>query len=290
MSSRAGLLHDDLRLGAVRLRVTDRDRAVAFYRDVIGLTWLGETDDRIAQLGTPDGAVVVELAANADLQAAGRHAGLYHVALLYPSRPELARAIERIAMASSPVQGASDHGTHEAIYLADPDGNGLELAVDRPRDDWPESLANVESIRPQPLDLANLLETVADDERVPARASDGLRVGHLHLHVGDIAQATTYYVDAVGFDAMTMLDVAGFVSAGGYHHHLGYNTWQGVGVGPAPKDVVGLDWWSVVLPTTDELDALESRLRAAKAVVERPSPDLLVTRDPWGTELRVHGG
>jgi catechol 2,3-dioxygenase len=278
------LLPDGLELGAARLIVTDLDRSIEYYEQVIGLVVLERADDEVI-LGTPDGTHVLELELREGARRAGRHAGLYHVALLYPSREELARVVTRIAASRTMIDGASDHGTHEAIYLPDPDGNGLELAADRPRDTWP-NLADIEEIRPRPLDMQALLATIAGEEPL-LPAADGLVVGHLHVHVGDIAEARAFYVDVVGFELVTSLDVAAFVSAGGYHHHLAFNTWKGVGVGPAPDDAVGLRFWSATLPTAADVVELEQRLEAAGQRHERTPEGTLVTWDPWGIELRV---
>lgn len=279
------LLPDELRIGPARLVVTDIERTAAFHREVLGLTRHDDVDGT-ARLGTPDGTVVLELVERPDARPAGRHAGLYHVALLYPSREELARVIERIAATGTAIDGASDHGTHEAIYLPDPDGNGLELAVDRPREQWPD-LGDIEEIRPRPLDVHSLLEAVSGADDVPQHAQDGLIVGHLHLHVGDVAAATEFWTRTVGFEVVTSLPVAAFLSAGGYHHHLAVNSWRGEDVGPAPADAVGLAHWSVELPSARDVDELAERLSHAGADHERHDDGTLAVRDPWGIELRV---
>ena len=282
-------LPDALRLGATRLVVTDLERSTAFYQDVLGLTRLADSAEGIARFGGAADIAILELAELPGARRAGRHAGLYHVALLFPTREELARVVERIAATRTRIDGASDHGTHEAIYLPDPDGNGIELAADRPRDTWPD-LSNIEEIRPRPLDMHALLATVAGEGDVPARAADGVTVGHLHLHVGDIPEATAFYVDVVGFEAITSIPVAGFVSAGGYHHHLAFNTWKGEGVPPAPADAVGLAFWTAHVPTTVDLEELHERLTAAGADAERTPDGSVVLRDPWRNELRVSLG
>ncbi|MCW2923585.1 MAG: Glyoxalase/bleomycin resistance protein/dioxygenase [Thermoleophilia bacterium] len=282
---RAGRLPDALRLGPTRLRVTDVARSAEFYERVVGLQPLSVVDG-LASLGTSDGVAVLELEEQADARPAGRHAGLYHVALLYPTREELARVIVRIATTRTAIQGASDHGTHEAIYLADPDGIGLELAADRPREQWPANLDDIEEIRPRPLDVEALVDLVRDEPPV-AHAATGLSVGHLHLHVGNIAAGADFYTDVVGFDQMMRMDVAVFVASGGYHHHLGMNTWQGVGVGPAPAGTVGLRWWTAYVPDAADVDALAARLEAAGSDVERLPSGGIALRDPWQHELRV---
>src|SRR3954447_20033986 len=177
-------LPDALRLGAVELTVADVDRSVAWYQSALGLR-VHRHEPALAELGDGSETVLV-LVEDPQARPAGRHAGLYHYALLYPTREELARAALRLAATQTPIQGASDHRTHEAIYLPDPDGNGIELAWDRPREAWPAGLGYDGG--PAPLDFGALLATVAG-EQPPAHVGPGLRMGHLHLHVGDIADA-----------------------------------------------------------------------------------------------------
>jgi catechol 2,3-dioxygenase len=270
-----------LRLRAVHLVVADLDRSVAWYGRSLGLL-THRHDPARAELG--DGRETV-LVLHEDPQArpAGRHAGLYHVAYLLPTREELARAAVRLGATRTPIQGASDHRTHEAIYLADPDGNGIELAADRPRAAWPEDLGYAGG--PAPLAFDDLLAGVAGEEPSP-RVREGLSVGHLHLHVGDVPGALGFYRDALGFELRADLGSAAFVSAGGYHHHLGVNVWQGRGVGPAPAHTAGLREWTVELPSPDDVEAVRGRLVAAGIPVE-DRPGGLLVRDPWDTALAV---
>ena len=256
-----------LALGRVSLTVTDLDRSVAWYQRALGLRPMGD-----GLLGDGE-EVLVELVEDAQATPPGRTAGLFHYALLF-ERAELSRVALRLARTQTPIQGASDHGTHEAIYLADPDGNGIELAADRPRSAWPAGLGYAGG--PAPLDLDGLMALAAGE--APAdRVRPGLRMGHLHLHVGDIGEGRRFYCDVVGFEEQANLGTAAFVSAGGYHHHLGFNVWNGVGVGPPPPGSVGLRHWTVVLPPEDAA-ALRERAGAGE--------DGLV-RDPWGTAMRV---
>ena len=261
-----------LRLGAVHLTVTDLQRAIGWYETALGLRVRARAVTE-AELGD-EAATVVHLHEDAGAQRAGRRAGLYHYALLFPSREELARAVLRVSAARTPVQGLSDHGTHEAIYLPDPDGNGIELAADRPRDRWP---ADQYSGGPAPLDLDSLLSTIAG-ETATAQVRDGVSVGHMHLHVGDIEQALAFYCDVLGFELQANLGTAVFVSAGGYHHHVGLNVWQGRGVGPAPHHTVGLHHWTVQLQ--EGVDGVRRRVEAAGAPVEDVDQGFR-TRDPW---------
>ena len=266
----------DLRLGAVHLVVADVDRSVAWYQRALGLrVHLHEAG--LAELG--DGTeTVVALHEDGRARPAGRHAGLYHYALLYPSRAELARAAMRLAVTRTPIQGASDHRTHEAIYLPDLDGNGIELAADRPRERWPEGLGYDGG--PAPLDFDALLATVVD-EPPSDHVRAGLRVGHIHLHVGDVDEALAFYRDVLGFELQANLGTAAFVSAGGYHHHLGVNVWQGRGVGPAPAHTAGLRRWTVRLA---DASAVRARARSAGIAVEDVAGGFVV-RDPWRTAV-----
>jgi catechol 2,3-dioxygenase len=271
-----------LGMGEVQLTVSDLARAVAWYQSALGLR-IHELEAPMATLG--DGTTTV-LVLSEDSAAAhpGRHSGLYHYALLYPSREELARAALRLGATRTPIEGASDHGTHEAIYLADADGLGIELAADRPREQWP-SPGEEFSRGPAPLDLHGLLSTVARE--APAdHVAPGLRVGHVHLHVGSIERGLEFYRDTVGFDVQALLPTAAFVSAGGYHHHLGFNTWLGEGVPPQPRDVIGLRYWTIELDSDSDLVAVRARLEDAGAPIE-PVERGFLTRDPFEIPLRV---
>jgi catechol 2,3-dioxygenase len=277
-------LADATRLGAVHLTVTDLERSLAFYEHAIGLR-VHRRDEKIAALGAGDEDLVV-LHEDRAARPAGRHGGLYHVALLYPTREELARVAIRLAITRVPIQGASNHGTHEAIYLPDPDGNGLELAADFPREQWPDiSSPEGYGAGPAPLDLDDLLATIAGEDPV-AHAAPGLTVGHVHLHVGDLEAATRFYRDGLGFAVMTDLGTAVFVAAGGYHHHVGVNVWRGRGVAPMPADAVGLRHWTLVVASAGELAATRARLEAIGAPVEERE-DGVLARDPSGTAVLV---
>ncbi len=269
----AARLPAGLRLGAVHLVVRDLERAIDWYRRALGLR-LHARGQAEAALGDGEETVLV-LHEDADARPPGRHAGLYHYALLFPSREELARAVARVAAARTPVEGASDHGTHEALYLPDADGNGIELAADRPRERWPRDFY---ASGPAPLDLESLLGTIAGEEP-PAKVGRGLRVGHLHLHVGDLAQGLAFYRDLLGFELMADLGTAAFVAAGGYHHHLAFNTWRGRGLGPAPEHTIGLDHWTVRMPAAD-VARLRRRVETAGLAVQ-PVDGGFGVRDPW---------
>ena len=274
-------LAPETRLGAVELTVTDLERSLAFYERALGLRVHARRDGRAA-LGA-GGQDLLVLVADPDARRAGRHAGLYHFALLHSSRLELARAALRLAATRTPVDGASDHGISEAIYLQDPDRNGIELAADRPRAHWPD-LADLGG-GPRPLDLHGLLAVAGDAP--PEQADPGLVLGHVHLHVGDLEAALRFYRDVLGFELMTRLPSALFVAAGGYHHHVGLNTWRGEGVPPAPDGVVGLRRFTVVLADAGEVAAVRARLEAAGAEATDHG-DGVLTRDPAGNRILLH--
>ena len=279
LTDTAPALPATLRLGAVHLTVADLDRAVAWYQSSLGLR-VHAREAASAELGDGPETVVV-LHEDPQTRPAGRHAGLYHYALLYPTREELARAALRLAATQTPIQGASDHRTHEAIYLPDADGNGIELACDRERHRWPTDLGYARG--PAPLDFDSLLGTVAG-ERPTAHVGEGLRMGHLHLHVGDIGQGLAFYRDVLGFEEQANLGTAAFVSAGGYHHHLGFNVWNGKGVGPAPEHTAGLRRWTVELPTESGVAEVRARAQASGRPTEPLAGGFLV-RDPWETAV-----
>jgi catechol 2,3-dioxygenase len=278
-------LPETLRLGAVALTVTDLDRSVAWYQAALGMR-VHRQDVGVAALGDGEEDVLVLHEDATATQPSRRSSGLYHYALLFPTREELARAALRLGATRTPIQGASDHGTHEAIYLPDPDGNGIELAADRPREQWPTPEEEFSRGGPMPLDFDALLETVAGEGSVDPQVQRGLRVGHVHLHVGDIPRALAFYRDAIGFDVWAMMPTAAFVSAGGYHHHLGLNTWRGEGAAPQRPGVVGLRHWTIVLATVDDVAEVRARVRYAGLDAADVAGGFAVT-DPFGMTVRV---
>jgi catechol 2,3-dioxygenase len=285
-AARSGaLLADATRLGGVELAVTDLDRSLDFYTRVIGLT-LRERGDGVAALGA-GGEDLVTL--HADPAARPAHgSGLYHYALLFPSREELAHAGRRVAESATPIDGASDHGTHEAIYLPDPDGIGIELAADRPRERWPDvrSGALFSAGPPQPLDIGGLFETVAQEPTRPL-ADRALTMGHVHLHVDDLDAASRFYIDGLGFELMMGLPTARFVSAGGYHHHVAYNVWRGVGAPAAPAGAIGLRHWTLVTAGAAEHAAVRERLSALGVALEERDGGATLARDPFGIAVLI---
>jgi catechol 2,3-dioxygenase len=217
-----------------------------------------------------------------------RASGLYHFAILVPSRLELAQVLKRIGETRTPVEGFSDHLVSEAIYLPDPDGNGIEMNRDRPRSEWPYDNGRLR-MATDPLDIDGVLgELKGQTEPWQGLARDTV-LGHMHLHVANVADAEAFYHGVLGFDVIfRMRASAGFVSAGGYHHHIAFNTWAGAGVPPPPPDSVGLRWFEIRLPNSDELAKVIERIRAANIAIEERADGLLV-RDPSQNGVLLKG-
>lgn len=258
MKEHSSQLPDETAIGCVTLRVRDAARALAFYRDVLGFEQRDVGAGAIG-LGPHGGETALVLAI--EPAAAPRPPdvlGLYHIALLLPDRHGLGAALARLVEARYPLQGFADHAVSEAVYLADPDGNGLELYADRPRDTWRWADGSIFMTTRQ-LDVRGLL---ASGERTRDRAMpEGTRVGHIHLQVSDLAEAESFYVDTLGFDVVSRgFPGALFVSAGGYHHHVGLNTWGRPG--PPPEDVAGLVEFELRVPDEAARDGVAARLRA----------------------------
>jgi catechol 2,3-dioxygenase len=273
-----------LALGAVRLRVRDVARAAAFYRDVVGLSPLGEEGGAV-RLGV-GGRALVELIESPNAPERPRGStGLFHLAILVPDRPALAVVLRRL-VARGIRLGASDHIVSEALYLDDPEGNGIEIYRDRPRSEWRWQAGTVEMATAQ-LDLRSVLADLPEgaglDDPMPA----GTVMGHVHLKVGDLAAARRFYVDRLGFAVTTdRYPGALFVSAGGYHHHLGLNIWESRGRGPAPEGALGLAHYTVVLPDAAAVEAVQERLEGAGETVRGIERGFVVA-DPWGIEAHV---
>ncbi len=272
-------IHPATALGAVHLTVADLDRSARFYTDVIGFRTLRR--DAASLVLTADGATpLLALYESPGARPKPRRAtGLYHFAILTPDRRALARSLRRLAELRYPITGASDHLVSEAIYLDDPDGNGIEIYRDRPRDAWPRHGAEVR-MAVDPLDFDGVLAELRDDDQPWDGLDPRTCIGHVHLHVADLRAAYAFYCDLLGFELMQRFgDSALFVSAGGYHHHLGLNTWAGVGAPPPPPDAAGLRFYEIKLPDQAALDQVVSRVQAAGVPLEQTTHGWLL-RDP----------
>lgn len=280
----------NIQLGAVHLRVRSLARALRFYQEVLGF-WLHDQTADKAVLSAGSNKLAVLYEDPAALPRLRGRTGLYHFAVLVPTRRELAHVLHNIAQREYPWQGAADHDVSEALYLADPDGNGIEIYRDRPREEWQYQDDGTLVMGTYRLDLANLLAELENgpDEAAPAWSqlnSDSV-MGHMHLHVHDIAEAEAFYGDVLGFDLMVRYgDSASFMSAGGYHHHLGLNIWAGRGAPPAPENSVGLRWFDLFLPDEAALAAAAERLQAAGVAITEDEDGLLV-HDPSQNGIRL---
>ena len=274
-------LPDATRMGEVHLAVSDLDRALGLYRDVLGFRVLRRQGDALL-LGADSPILRLSPAAGAAPRPSGT-TGLFHAAYLLPSRADLGRLIRRIVDLQHPVEGASDHLVSEALYLSDPDGNGIEVYADRPRSAWPVRDGSLQ-MATRPMDVRGVMAAGGTD---PWRGlPEGTVLGHMHLNVGAIAPAEAYYRDAVGLDLVTRYgDQASVLSAGGSHHHLAFNTWAGRGARPPPPGTLGLRDYTVVLPEEEAVDHVEARLRKVDADATREG-DALVSRDPAGNVVR----
>ncbi len=268
--------------GAIRLNVADLDRARAFYEQTIGLRRVGG-EAEVLRLGTNESALVELVDAPGAPRRPPRTTGLFHLAILHESRLELARALRRVARSGWSLTGASDHLVSEALYLSDPEGNGIELYRDRPRADWPYVDGRLE-MSTLPLDLGDLAAE-ADGDPDSERVSEGARIGHLHLNVADLDQAEAFYCGLLGFE-VTVRGYPGalFVSTGAYHHHLGLNTWAGQGAPSPPAGALGLSRFELVVDEALELDRIERRLLEAGIQTELGGDGIRVV-DPSANRL-----
>jgi catechol 2,3-dioxygenase len=271
-------------IGHVSLTVADLDRAREFYERVIGLRTLDQAGDTV-RLGADGGAPVIELVG--DPEASPRRpgtTGLFHLAILLPGRAELAGALRRVVDAGWPLAGASDHLVSEALYLGDPEGNGIEIYRDRPRDEWRRVDGRLQ-MATLPLDLDSVLEEQGATGGESSHAPAGTRIGHVHLNVADLAAAEAFYGGVLGFD-VTVRDYPGavFLSAGGYHHHIGANTWAGEGSPPPAPGSRGLRRFEIIVPSAAELAQVERRLIDAGLDPQAEDEEIRVS-DPSGNGI-----
>jgi catechol 2,3-dioxygenase len=281
-STRPGLAsRAPVHIGAVGLRVRDIDRMLDFYRRALGLTVL-DRGNGAAKLGA-GGVSFLELEHDPNARPDDkREAGLYHTAFLMPTRKELAQWLLQVARNHIPITGASDHGVSEAVYLDDPEGNGVEVYADRPPELWRWE-GNLVVMNTDRLDVDSLLAEA--DPSLPYGAPPGLRVGHVHLRVGDIQAAENFYAGAIGLAITRRRGGATFLSSGRYHHHVAGNIWHSAGAGPRQNNCAGLAWFSIEAED-GERQAIAARLRAVGAPLA-PFGSGYETADPWATAVRL---
>jgi catechol 2,3-dioxygenase len=256
----------DARMGLVELSVSDLDRSLAYWRNAIGLRVLSR-ENGVAELGVD--APLLRFVEEPGARPADGFTGLYHVALLVPDRPSLGRFLAHAAREQIPLEGLSDHAVSEAIYLRDPDRHGIEIYADRPREQWEGQVW--ERMTTIPLDAGSLL--AEGGEAAFEGLPEGTTIGHVHLRVRDVDETIGFYRDALGMGLTAQLgDMAAFLSAGGYHHHIGGNTWETRGAEPAPEGTARLLRFTIVLPEA-EVERVAGRLGGTEG------------RDPSGNPL-----
>jgi catechol 2,3-dioxygenase len=275
-------------IGVVALAVADLDRSVRFYNEAIGLRVLKRVESE-AILGAGHAPLLVLQEQPGALPwMTDQMTGLYHFAILVPSRAHLGLWLRHYLSTEYPPPGQGDHIVSEALYLRDPDGHGIEVYRDRPREGWHWENGRVR-MGGGPVDIRGMMAEAAATGETWSGLPVGTTIGHVHLQVGDIGQAEDFYHRILGFDVVSGMQSALFVSAGGYHHHFGLNTWHSKGAPPAPKDTATLRFFSLAMPTAEARDAVATRLAAA-GVSYQQTGGVVTVKDPWQNDVVLHQG
>lgn len=281
-------LSDATRLGVVRLQVADLERSLAFYQGTLGFRVVGRDASHAVLAAQGDDSPLVELHERPGARPAAHRGqlGLYHFAILLPDRPSLGRFMRHLGQLGARA-GASDHLVSEALYLRDPDNLGIEVYADRPRHTWQRTGRELR-MATDPIDAAGLMQAAGDTRWTGM--PPGTTIGHVHLHVGDLEAASAFFSEALGFDRMVWgYPGALFLGAGGYHHHLGTNTWAGSGAAPPHDDDARLLEWTIEVPDDADLTSIAENLSRGGYALERDASNApeIVTRDPWGSRIRL---
>ena len=277
-------------IGPVHRTVPSIERATAFYERVIGLAPAEQSDGSVLLGGAARLPPLLSLSGDSTAPARNpRQTGLFHFAILVPTRRDLAVALVRLAKGGWQLDGASDHLVSEALYLSDPDGNGIEIYRDRERSEWRTDAEGGIAMATLPLDLDGLLGELRDsppDAVADARMPDGTRIGHVHLQVAELDQIERFYAGVLGFDVITRsYPGALFVSAGGYHHHVGLNTWNSRGGSTPPAGGIGLRAYELRLGSDQALAEVVARIQAAGVASEPAADGATLVRDPSGNGI-----
>lgn len=284
-------IHPEAHIGHAHLRVSDISQNLRYYRDLLGFKVLGEPSNENAFLSV-DGLrpYLIALSKAAEPRIQRKHAGLYHFAVLLPDRKSLASLLRHLMkhVGESKIEGTADHGVSEAVYMHDPDGNGIEIYRDRPRTEWHRSDGQIR-MTIQSLDEENLLnESKEDWKHMPA----GTTIGHVHLSVSNLERASEFYVSALGLKHTSTYPSAYFYAADAYHHHVATNTWLGEGILPASQTKPGLDHFAIVLPSDEALHHLLRNLSWRSITTEKaPEEEFshsVYIHDPDGIKIQLH--
>jgi catechol 2,3-dioxygenase len=268
-------------VGEVNLKVKDLESALTFYQNIMGFQVLEKTD-RQAALSTDGKTTLVTLEQPENvIPKEGRMSGLYHFAILLPSRADLSVFLRHF-LGTGYGLGAADHYVSEALYITDPDGNGIEVYRDRPSKEWTWKDGLVDMATEELDGNSILAESDAEWKGLPA----GTVMGHIHLHVGDLKKAEEFYTKGLGFEVVSHYPQAVFLSTGRYHHHIAINTWQGVGAPTPPPNSVGLNWYTLVFPDDGARKSAIDRLIQLGSSLEKEA-DYYITSDPAGNQIRL---
>ncbi len=270
--------------GEIELSVTNIDQSTQFYQEIIGLKIL-EQSGKKAVLTADGKKPLVRLVQPEQITKGNMSSpGLFHLALLVPDRAALADVLRHLALAGYPLQGGSDHLVSEAIYLSDPDGNGIEIYSDRPSEDWEWQNGEVSMATIQ-LNVNDLMSKWDGDEWTGL--PEGTIMGHIHLQVSDLMQSEQFYTGLLGFDAVNRYGAqALFISTGKYHHHIGLNTWNSKGAGLQPENKTGLNWYSLIYPSEEKRNAVAAKLSAEGYSVKENHQEVMV-KDPSGITISL---
>ncbi|MEK3735611.1 VOC family protein [Paenibacillus sp. FSL R5-0636] len=279
------ILQPDTQIGLVQIRVSNLERSLTFYQNVVGLSVLRQTGREVEM--TADGQnvlLILREIENARVIRPNSVAGLYHFAILVPDRPSLGLVVRNLISSGIEV-GQGDHLVSEALYIQDPDNNGIEIYRDRPKNEWKYDAEGHVMMSTDPVDVDGLL--AASEGLSWNGLPAGTVIGHVHFHVGNLNKAKAFYVDLLGFELTANYGSAAmFISAGGYHHHIGLNVWAGQGAPAAPADTVGIDYFTLILANEEERNAVVERVRQAGYAVTEVNGNPTF-QDPWNIGIRL---
>ncbi len=270
-------------VGLVTIAVSSLERSLPYYQNGLGFA-VKEQREGLVLLGAAIGLPILALVEQPNAQLQPAHTtGLYHFAVLLPTRKDLGRFLSHLIESRTPLGGYADHLVSEALYLSDPDGNGIEVYHDRPRSTWTRHNGHID-MATDPIDLEALMADGRQDTSAWSGLPAHITLGHMHLRVGNIPQGVQFYHDILGFDIMIQMPSALFLSAGGYHHHIGMNIWESRNAPQPPRNAVGLRFFTIQLPDASALSQVVTRLQAASWPVEQQEMGTMF-HDPWGNKL-----